>query len=132
MTNVINTITKAFEIMAQRAVEYGKAAETIRYIRARGEVEAKEVRELAQAALLAKVPAYRAQCHAESGKPVKGSAYQRAVSRMMADTNPDKAERAHHTETVRVPRELQTQVDKLLEKFDAKVIREALKRGAAA
>jgi hypothetical protein len=130
MSNAINTITKAFEAMAASAADYSHAADKIRAIRARGEVEEKEVRELAQAALLAKVPGYRAQCHPESGKPAKGSAYQRAVSRMMADTNPNKGEHANHTAAVRVPRELQAAVDKLLTRFAAKLIREAIKRAA--
>lgn len=131
MKNVATTIAKAFATMAATAADYSKAAEVVRFIRARGEAEDKEVRELAQQALLAKNKTYRAQVHPESGKPMKGSAYQRAVSRFMADTNPNKAEHANHAKAaVRVPKVLQDAVDKLLASFDAKVIREALKRGA--
>jgi hypothetical protein len=130
MSNVNTIIINAFILMAASAVEYNKAAEKVRYIRARGEATDAEVRDLAQQALLVKVPAYRAQV-SESGKPAKGSAYQRAVSRMMSDTNPNKGEHANHeAKAVRVPRELQDAVAKLLTTYDAKVIREALKRAA--
>lgn len=129
MSNVNTIILNAFTLMASAAVEYSKAAEKIRYIRARGEAEDAEVRELAQQALLAKVPSYRAQVHPESGKPAKGSAYQRAVSRLMRDTNPNQGEHANHeAKAKRVPRELQEAVAKLAERFDAALIREALKR----
>lgn len=131
MNDVINTIKSAFTIMAASAVKYGEAAESIRYVRARGEVTDKECRELAQAALLAKVPGYAEQVHPESGKPAKGSAYQRAVSRLMRDTNPNQGEKVNHeAKGVKVPRELQAKVAALLETYDAKVIREALKRAA--
>ena len=129
MSNVNTTILNAFTLMASTAVEYSKAAEKIRTIRARGEAEDAEVRELAQQALLAKVPSYRAQVHPESGKPTKGSAYQRAVSRLMRDTNPNQGEHANHeAKAKRVPRELQDAVAKLVQRFDAALIREALKR----
>lgn len=129
MSNVNTIILNAFTLMASAAVEYSKAAEKIRYIRARGEAEDAEVRELAQQALLAKVPSYRAQVHPESGKPAKGSAYQRAVSRLMRDTNPNQGEHANHeAKAKRVPRELQDAVTKLVAQFDASLIREALKR----
>lgn len=129
--NITNIISTAFATMAASAVEYSKAAEKIRYIRARGEATDAEVRELAQAALLAKVPAYRAQVHPESGKPAKGSAYQRAVSRMMADTNPSKGEHANHEpKAMRVPRDLQAAIAKLAETYDVSLIRAALKRVA--
>ena len=129
MSNVNTIILNAFTLMASAAVEYSKAAEKIRYIRARGEAEDAEVRELAQKALLAKVASYRTQVHPESGKPAKGSAYQRAVSRLMRDTNPNQGEHANHTaKAKRVPKELQEAVAKLAERFDAVLIREALKR----
>lgn len=129
MSNVNTIILNAFTLMASAAVEYSKAAEKIRYIRARGDAEDAEVRALAQQALLAKVPSYRAQVHPESGKPAKGSAYQRAVSRMMRDTNPNQGEHANHeAKAKRVPRELQEAVAKLAARFDAALIREALKR----
>ena len=124
----INAITRAFTLMAAAAVDYSKAATTVRELRAKG-APTDEVRELAQAALLAKVGAYRAQVHPESGKPAKGSAYQRAVSRLMRDTNPNQGEHANHeAKAKRVPRELQAAVAKLAEQFDAALIREALKR----
>lgn len=129
MRNVNQIIIEAFTIMAASVVEYSKAAEKIRAIRARDGAEDSEVRELAQQALLAKVPSYRAQVHPESGKPAKGSAYQRAVSRLMRDTNPNQGEHANHERKAkRVPRELQDAVSKLVERFDAALIREALKR----
>jgi len=129
MSNVNTIIANAFTIMASSAVEYSKAAEKIRYIRARAEATDAEVRELAQQALLSKVPSYRTQVHPESGRPAKGSAYQRAVSRLMRDTNPNQGEHASHEHKAkRVPRELQAAVAALVERFDAALIREALKR----
>lgn len=128
MTKATSIILAAFATMAASAVDYSKAAEKIRYIRARGEAETAEVRELAQQALLAKVAAYRAQVHPESGKPTKGSAYQRAVSRMMRDTNPEQGESVKQEHKVRVPVALQTAIDKLLTTYDKAVVREALKR----
>jgi len=129
MSNITTIIANAFANMAASAVEYSKAAEKVRYIRARAEATDAEVRELAQQALLAKVPSYRAQVHPESGKPAKGSAYQRAVSRLMRDTNPNQGEHANHeAKAKRVPRELQAAVAKLMEQYDAALIREAMKR----
>ena len=131
MTNVINTLKNAIAAMADCAIEYSKRAEQVRFIRARGEATDDEVRELVQAVLLAKVKDYKDQVHPESGKPAKGSAYQRAVSRMMSDTNPNKGLHANHERKApRVPRELQAAVDKLLTTYDAAVIRAALKRAA--
>ena len=129
MQNVINTLKTAIAAMADSAIEYNKRAEQVRFIRARGEATDDEVRELVQAVLLAKVKGYKEQVHPESGKPTKGSAYQRAVSRMMRDTNPVQSAHANHERKApRVPRELQAAVDKLLTTYDAKVIRAALSR----
>lgn len=131
MNATLNTIKTAFATMAASAMKYSEAAESIRYVRARGEVTEQECREMAQAALLAKVPGYAEQVHPESGKPAKGSAFQRAVSRMMRDTNPDRGEQVNHeAKAVKVPRDLQAKVTALLETYDVKVIREALKRAA--
>lgn len=131
MSNAMNTLKLALAAMIDCAVEYNKRAEQVRYIRARGEAEDKEVREIVQELLLHKVRAYKDQVHPESGKPRKGSAYQRAVSRMMRDTNPNQGEHANHAApAVRVPRELQAKIDTLLQRYDAKLLREAIKRGA--
>ena len=124
----INAITRAFTLMAAAAVDYSKAATTVRELRAKG-APTDEVRELAQAALLAKVGAYRAQVHPESGKPAKGSAYQRAVSRMMRDTDPLAGERVNQkAKPVRVARDLQAAIEKLVANFGKQAVREGLKR----
>ena len=131
MQNVINTLKNALTVMADSAIEYSKRAEQVRFIRARGDATDDDVRELVQAVLLAKVKGYKDQVNPESGKPAKGSAYQRAVSRMMRDTNPEQGVHANHERKApRVPRELQAAVDKLLTTYDAKVIRAALARAA--
>ena len=130
MTKVTSIILTSFAAMAGNAAEYSKAAEKIKFIRARGDAETAEVRELAQQALLAKVAAYKQQVHPESGKPIKGSAYQRAVSRMMRDTNPEQGESVKQERKVRVPAALQTAIEKLLTTYDKGMVREALKRAA--
>ena len=130
MRNINSTILTAFTLMAGSTEDYNKAAEKIRFIRARGEAETAEVRELCQQALAAKVAEYRKQVHPESGKPAKGSAYQRAVSRMMRDTNPEQGESVKQERKVRVPAALQTAIEKLLTTYDKGMVREALKRAA--
>ena len=128
----INTITRLFTAMAAAAVDYNKAAQGVRDLRAKG-ADTGEVRELAQQVLLAKVSAYRAQVHPESGKPAKGSAYQRAVSRMMRDTDPLAGERVNQAaKPVRVARDLQAAIEKLVANYGKQAVREGLKRVTAA
>lgn len=128
----INTITRAFTLMATAALDYSKAAQGVLKLRADG-ADTSEVRELAQQVLLAKVSAYRAQVHPESGKPAKGSAYQRAVSRLMADTDPLRGERVNHAaKQVRVARDLQAAIEKLVADYGKAAVREGLKRVTAA
>jgi uncharacterized protein YdiU (UPF0061 family) len=130
MSKVNAIILASFTAMASSSADYTKAAEKIKFVRARGDAETAEVRELCQQALAAKVAEYRKQVHPESGKPAKGSAYQRAVSRMMRDTNPEQGENVRQERKVRVPAALQAAVDKLLATYDKAAMREALKRAA--
>lgn len=84
-TAIVNAITT----MLDGAVTYNKGADKLRTLRTTNEVPEEELREIAQRLAPTKVPAYKLQV-TKTGKPAPGSAYQRAVTRMLSETNPDK------------------------------------------
>ena len=85
---IVNAITRAIDAMVNASITYRDACDTVRAYRASGKLDDKTARGYIQTALRAKVPAYTKQV-TDKGFPAQKSAYQRAVSRCMADTAPE-------------------------------------------
>ena len=106
---IVNAITRAIDAMVNPSITFDKACDTVRAFRASGKLEDKTAREYFQAALQAKVPAYKAQL-TDKGYPTQGSAFQRAVSRLMKATAPEQA--ASVKEELAVPADIQALFNK--------------------
>lgn len=87
-TIVINSITSAVDTMINQSIAFDAACAIVRGHRTSGKLDDKTARGYMQAALQAKVPAYKRQL-TDKGFPAQGSAFQRAVSRLMAATKPE-------------------------------------------
>ena len=87
-TIIVNAISTAVDACVNSSIAFEQACATVREYRATGKLDNKTARQYFQAALISKVPAYAKQV-TETGKPEAGSAYQRAVTRLMAATNPE-------------------------------------------
>ena len=101
-TIIINAITTAVDTMVNQAIAFDAACDTVRAYRAADKLDDKTARGYFQAALLSKVPAYKGQL-TDKGFPSQGSAFQRAVSRLMAATKPASADDAAATAEIEVP-----------------------------
>lgn len=109
-TIVRNAITTAVDTLVNQSIAFDAACDTVRGYRATGKLEDKLAREYFQAALQAKVPAYKAQL-TDRGYPTQGSAFQRAVSRLMAATKPEQAD-SKAKEELAVPADIQALMNK--------------------
>lgn len=92
-TIIINAVTSAVDTMVNQALAFDAACDTVRGYRTNGKLDDKTALGYFQSALTSKVPAYAKQVTAK-GFPAQGSAFQRAVSRLMAATKPAQADAA--------------------------------------
>lgn len=99
-TIIVNAITTAVDTMVNQALAFDAACDTVRAYRAAGKLDDKTARGYFQAALMSKVPAYKGQL-TDKGFPAQGSAFQRAVSRLMKATAPEQI--THAKEELAVP-----------------------------
>lgn len=109
-TIVINAVTKAVDAMVNQALAFDAACATVRGYRVSGKLDDKTARGYFQTALQAKVPAYKAQL-TDKGYPTQGSAFQRAVSRLMAATKPEAVDHVEKEELA-VPAAIQALMNK--------------------
>ena len=120
----ITKLQALFADMAGLATQYNVAADKVRKLRADG-ADIKDVQEACVAALVQKMPKYRATLQ-ENGRFEKGSAGQKAFSRMMSDTNPEQGAVANQRKPVKVPAELVSAIEKLLTTYDKAQIKAAM------
>ena len=115
-----------FVAMIVAAKGYEAAAAPIRAMRAKG-TEIGEVREACVAALLQKMPAYRPSLQ-ENGNFEKGSAAQKAFSKLMRATDPEQGAVVNQKRSPRVtvPKALEDAVAKLLTTYDKAQIKKAM------
>lgn len=89
---VINAITSAVDSMVNASLTFDASCVVVRDYRTAGTLDGKTARTYFQAALVSKVPSYVKQV-TDKGFPAQGSAFQRAVSRLMKATAPISANR---------------------------------------
>lgn len=109
-TIVRNAVTTAVDTMVNQSIAFDAACDTVRGYRMAGKLDDKTARGYFQCALQAKVPAYKGQI-TDKGYPAQGSAFQRAVSRLMAATKP--AQATHEKEELEVPKAIREAAAKL-------------------
>ena len=98
----VNAITTAVNAMVDQSLTFGAACAAVRGYRMSGKLDDKTARGYFQTALASKVPAYAKQT-TDKGFPAQGSAFQRAVSRLMAATKPEAVNRKVEKAELEVP-----------------------------